>query len=84
MKLRQKVQGHRGYYGIIGNFASLQNFLDETRRICRSWLSRRRRSGLMSWQEFARLEERHALPRARGARTVEARSGYMRMTSRMP
>ena len=23
----QKLQGHYGYYGIIGNFASLQNFL---------------------------------------------------------
>jgi hypothetical protein len=32
-KLTEKLQGHYGYYGIIGNYFSLQQFLEGTRRI---------------------------------------------------
>ena len=63
--LKQKLLGHYGYYGIIGNFASLQNFLEGSRRIWRRWLSRRRRAGPLSWSDFLRLEKRYPLPRAR-------------------
>ncbi|WP_435005601.1 group II intron reverse transcriptase/maturase [Tundrisphaera lichenicola] len=64
-ELKQKLQGHYGYYGIIGNFASLQNFLEGSRRIWRRWLSRRRRAGPLAWSDFLRLERRYPLPRAR-------------------
>ena len=64
-KLSQKLLGHYGYYGIIGNFASLQNILWGVRRIWRRWLSRRRRGGPLSWADFARLERRYGLPKAR-------------------
>ena len=64
-KLTQKLRGHYGYYGIIGNFSSLQEFLEEARRIWRRKLSRRRRDGDMTWAEFLRLEKRYSLPRAR-------------------
>ena len=63
--LKQKVQGHYGYYGIIGNFACLQNFLLEARRTWKRWLSRRRRGKPLSWSDFAQLEQRYCLPRAR-------------------
>ena len=63
--LSQKLQGHYGYYGIIGNFSSLQEFLEGARKTWRHWLSRRRRADRMSWQAFLRLEERYAFPRAR-------------------
>lgn len=72
-KLDQKLRGHYGYYGIIGNFASLQNVLDGTRRIWRHWLSRRRRGGPMSWADFVRLESRHRLPRARVVHGLKSR-----------
>jgi RNA-directed DNA polymerase len=62
-KLRQKLQGHYRYYGIIGNLSSLQNFLEGTRRRWRRWLSRRRRGGEVSWADFLRLEQRYGLPR---------------------
>jgi RNA-directed DNA polymerase len=68
-KLRQKLQGHYGYYGIIGNLSSLQNFLEGTRHRWRRWLSRRRRSGQVSWADFLRLEQRYGLPRPRIAWT---------------
>jgi group II intron reverse transcriptase/maturase len=64
-KLSEKLQGHYGYYGIIGNYSSLQMFLEGTRRIWRRWLSRRNRDQPMSWPEFLRLEQSYALPRAR-------------------
>ena len=64
-KLRQKLQGHYGYYGITGNYFSLQNFLEGSRRIWRRWLSRRRRAGPLPWPDFLRLESRYPLPRAR-------------------
>jgi RNA-directed DNA polymerase len=64
-KLTEKLQGHYGYYGIIGNYFSLQKFLEGTRRIWKRWLSRRNRDSPMSWSEFLRLERRYALPRAR-------------------
>jgi hypothetical protein len=63
--LSQKLRGHYGYYGIIGNLSSLQNFLEETRKIWRRGLSRRRRDGQISWLDFLRLEKRYSLPRPR-------------------
>jgi RNA-directed DNA polymerase len=63
--LKQKLQGHYGYYGITGNFYSLQEFLEGARKIWKRWLSRRRRDGVMTWQEFLHLERRYELPKAR-------------------
>jgi RNA-directed DNA polymerase len=63
--LKQKLQGHYGYYGITGNFYSLQEYLEGARRIWKRWLSRRRRAGTMPWKEFLQLEKRYGLPKAR-------------------
>jgi len=64
-KLTQKLKGHYGYYGIIGNYASLQSFLGAARGIWKRWLSRRGRDKPLSWPEFVRLEQRYRLPPAR-------------------
>jgi RNA-directed DNA polymerase len=64
-KLTQKLRGHYGYYGIIGNYFSLLEFREGARGIWRRWLSRRRRDGEVTWAEFLRLEQRYNLPRAR-------------------
>jgi retron-type reverse transcriptase len=64
-KLTQKLRGHYGYYGIIGNFYSLLEFRETARGIWRRQLSRRRRCQPMAWSRFARLEERYNLPRTR-------------------
>ena len=63
--LSQKLRGHHGYYGVIGNFYGLQSFLEGVRAAWRYWLSRRRRAGRMSWTAFLRLERTYELPRAR-------------------
>ena len=64
-QLKRKLEGHYGYYGITGNYFSLPNFLEGSRRIWRRWLSRRRRAGPLRWSEFVRLEQSYPLPRAR-------------------
>jgi RNA-directed DNA polymerase len=63
--LSQKLRGHYGYYGIIGNFRSLQNFLKVAKETWRYWLSRRSRDARMSWMDFHCLEKMYELPRAR-------------------
>jgi RNA-directed DNA polymerase len=64
-KLKDKLLGHYGYYGIIGNYRCLQAFRAATRRIWKRWLSRRRRGRPLSWKEFPRMEQRYRLPLAR-------------------
>ena len=64
-KLTQKLRGHYGYYGIIGNYSSLQDFRGAAQGIWRRWLSRRRRGQSMPWSKFSRMEERYSLPVAR-------------------
>ncbi len=71
-KLVQKLRGHYGYYGITGNFFSLQEFREGARRIWRRKLSRRRRDGDVTWTEFLRLERRYSLPRARVVHSLQS------------
>jgi RNA-directed DNA polymerase len=76
-KLTQKLRGHYGYYGIIGNAECLQKVREATRRIWRHNLSRRRRGSPLSWATFVRLEKRYSLPLARvvhGLRSNVAKS----------
>jgi group II intron reverse transcriptase/maturase len=76
-KLMQKLRGHYGYYGIIGNYFSLLEFREGARKIWRRKLSRRRRDGDVTWAQFLRLEKRYRLPRARvvhGLRSSVAKS----------
>jgi len=69
-KLKQKLLGHYGYYGITGNFYSLQEFLDRARETWKRRLSRRSRDGEIPWSEFVRLEKRYRLPAARVVHSV--------------
>jgi RNA-directed DNA polymerase len=62
--LSQKLRGHYAYYGITGNGDAIQRFRYEVARIWRKWLSRRRRSGFLSWATFTRILQRFALPAA--------------------
>lgn len=72
-KLVQKLRGHYGYYGIIGNFYSLQEFREGARKIWRRKLSRRRRDGDVTWAQFLRLEKYYRLPRARVVHGMQSR-----------
>ena len=69
-KLKQKLLGHYGYYGVTGNFYSLQEFLEKARETWKRRLARRCRDGAMSWRDFLRLEKRYRLPAARVVHSV--------------
>jgi RNA-directed DNA polymerase len=71
-KLVQKLRGHYGYYGIIGNFYSLLEFREGARSIWRRKLSRRRRDGEVTWAQFLRLEKRYSFPRARVVHSLQS------------
>jgi RNA-directed DNA polymerase len=63
--LCQKLRGHYAYYGITGNYYSIQGFLWQATRTWRYWLGRRRRKGTLTWDVFNRLLKRYPLPPAR-------------------
>jgi RNA-directed DNA polymerase len=55
-KLSKKLLGHYGYYGVVGNSASLSRFLHFTKRHWRYWLNRRSRErNGMTWDRFNKL-----------------------------
>jgi len=60
--LKQKLRGHYGYYGIIGNARALGDFLHHVTRAWRSWLDRRSQRSRMTWPRFVRLLARYPLP----------------------
>lgn len=62
--LRRKLQGHYAYYGIIGNYRSLDHVRWRAERIWYKWL-RRRSWASMPWSRFQRLLVRYPLPPAR-------------------
>jgi RNA-directed DNA polymerase len=63
--LAQKLTGHYGYFGIIGNFVALKRFLYGAQRAWRAWLNRRSQRARMNWERMAKLLERYPLPRPR-------------------
>jgi hypothetical protein len=60
--LKQKLQGHYRYYGVIGNLRCLSLYRYEVIRLWWKWLSRRKRRGQWSWARFAWLLKRFVLP----------------------
>jgi hypothetical protein len=72
--LKQKLQGHHGYYGITGNLSSLQEFLEGAKEIWKRWLSRRRRAGELTRPEFLRLGRRYRLPKIRVIHSLPGRA----------
>jgi RNA-directed DNA polymerase len=63
--LGQKLLGHMAYYGISGNWRSLNAFWWRLVGYWRKWLGRRSRKGHMSWARFYLLLERYPLPKCR-------------------
>ena len=51
-ELKPKLQGYYNYYGVSGNYASLQQFFGEAMQILRKWLNRRSQRKSYSWEGF--------------------------------
>jgi group II intron reverse transcriptase/maturase len=60
--LRQKLNGHYGYYGITGNSKSIGQFGFWAVRTWRKWLCRRSQRAFLSWEVFRRLLAHYPMP----------------------
>lgn len=73
-QLGRKLKGHYGYYGLTGNFRSLQQFRWQVISIWRRWLNRRSREhGSMPWARMHRLLAFWYIPPARVVHSVYAK-----------
>lgn len=65
VKLRQKMLGHYGYYGISGNYKSLALFLYQVCKGWFKWLNRRSNKRSLTWSKFNESLKRFPLPTPR-------------------
>ena len=72
--LARKLQGHYGYFGIIGNFRALKCFRYRVLCAWRKWLQRRSQRARLTWERMFRLLERYPLPPACIARPWQPRA----------
>ena len=61
--LGEKLQGHYGYYGILGNSRAISVFQYRVVRIWYKWLRRRSQCAEMNGEHMSRLLQRYPLPR---------------------
>lgn len=64
-QLSRSLRGHYAYYGVIGNYRSLNNFHRQVTREWRKWLNRRSQKAKMTWERFIRLQVQYPLERPR-------------------
>ena len=67
--LSRKLQGHYAYYGVTGNFRTLLQFFEQTKRTWHKWLSRRNSRGI-HWNRMAAILKAYPLPRPRVVHSV--------------
>lgn len=72
VQLGQKLKGHFGYYGLTGNFRSLQRFRGAVIEVWRKWLARRGDPKGMPWERMHKLLKFFYLPEARVVHSVFA------------
>jgi group II intron reverse transcriptase/maturase len=63
--LAQKLRGHFGYFGIIGNSEALRRFRRLVVYAWRKWLSRRSQRAFVTWDHMMKLLEQYPLPQPR-------------------
>jgi len=61
--LEAKLRGHYQYYGVSGNYASINKFYFETCRLVFKWINRRSQKRSMNLKEFDRYLQRYPLPK---------------------
>ncbi len=69
-QLCSKLRGLYNYYGVRGNYRSLQVLYGHVRDCWRRWLGRRTRNGYISWKKFERFLLVWKLPRPRITKMV--------------
>ena len=54
-KLNAKLRGYYNYYGLIGNYESLEEFFNISLKILYKWLNRRSQRKSMNWDKFEEI-----------------------------
>jgi group II intron reverse transcriptase/maturase len=63
--LCRRLQGHYNYFGVSGNFQSLQRLQEQVKRAWCKWLRRRSQRTRLNWKRFSELLKQFPLPRPR-------------------
>jgi group II intron reverse transcriptase/maturase len=58
----QKLRGYFNFYGVQGNFDSLNKFFEQCKKLLFKWLNRRSHKRSYTWKEFTELLRQHAFP----------------------
>jgi len=64
-ELNSKLRGYYNYYGIIGNFDSINEFYQNTIKTLYKWLNRRSQRRSFNWSQFRRTLDRYRIMRPR-------------------
>jgi len=63
--LNAKLRGYYNYYGVMGNYESLDEFLYQVKRLHWKWLNRRSQRPSYTWDGYSMLIQHFALARPR-------------------
>ncbi|HYN25169.1 MAG TPA: hypothetical protein VES69_08995 [Pyrinomonadaceae bacterium] len=64
-QLNAKLRGYYNYYGVNGNYASLNEFYHQLKRLHLEWLNRRSQRPSYTWDGYLALLQHFALARPR-------------------
>lgn len=64
-RLNAKLRGYYNYYGVRGNYASLNEFFQQVQRVHLKWLNRRSQRQSYNWAGYRALLQHFALARPR-------------------
>jgi group II intron reverse transcriptase/maturase len=76
-KMNAKLRGYYAYYGVIGNYASLQEFFREAVRILFKWLNRCSQRRSYNWKGFQELLELFKIEKPRIVGRPKARKAAL-------
>src|SRR5258705_9612462 len=71
-RLNAKLRGYYNYYGVRGNYASLNEFFQQVQRLHLKWLNRRSQRQSYNWAGYRELLHHFALARPRITARVTA------------
>jgi hypothetical protein len=63
--LNAKLRGYYNYYGLIGNYDSLNAFFTQAMSLLWQWLNRRSQRRRYTWERFEALLKRQQIERPR-------------------
>jgi hypothetical protein len=72
-ELNSKLRGYDNYYGVRGNFSSLDEFFYHVERLLYTWLNRRSQKPSDTWQGFKDLLKQFAMARPRMTEPARSR-----------